>query len=109
MSPDAEGLWVDHTGKGAALPGHGARRPQTAPVYRGQGHRPNHARTTRGRRGDRVTGGARGSGRQDSNLRSPAPKAGALATTLRPAKRAPTPLCGAVAACLERMTGIEPA
>src|SRR6478609_7563064 len=26
------------------------------------------------------------SGRQDSNLRSPAPKAGALATTLRPAK-----------------------
>ena len=28
------------------------------------------------------------SGRQDSNLRSPAPKAGALATTLRPAKRA---------------------
>ena len=29
------------------------------------------------------------SGRQDSNLRSPAPKAGALATTLRPAKRAP--------------------
>ena len=30
----------------------------------------------------------RTSGRQDSNLRSPAPKAGALATTLRPAKRA---------------------
>ena len=29
------------------------------------------------------------SGRQDSNLRSPAPKAGALATTLRPAKRPP--------------------
>ena len=29
------------------------------------------------------------SGRQDSNLRSPAPKAGALATTLRPANRAP--------------------
>ena len=29
-----------------------------------------------------------GSGRQDSNLRSPAPKAGALATTLRPAKPA---------------------
>ena len=28
------------------------------------------------------------SGRQDSNLRSPAPKAGALATTLRPAKPA---------------------
>src|SRR4051794_30297368 len=26
------------------------------------------------------------SGRQDSNLRSPAPKAGALATTLRPAR-----------------------
>lgn len=26
------------------------------------------------------------SGRQDSNLRSPAPKAGALATTLRPVK-----------------------
>ena len=32
------------------------------------------------------------SGRQDSNLRSPAPKAGALATTLRPAK--PAPRCG---------------
>src|SRR5687768_3626330 len=94
MSPDAEGLWVDHTGKGAALPGHEARRPQTAPVYRGQGHRPNHARTTRGRRGDHATGGASGSGRQDSNLRSPAPKAGALATTLRPAKRAPTALVG---------------
>ena len=46
------------------------------------------------------------SGRQDSNLRSPAPKAGALATTLRPAKRAPT---GAPGPCLERMTGIEPA
>src|SRR5689334_23856462 len=29
-------------------------------------------------------GWGRGSGRQDSNLRSPAPKAGALATTLRP-------------------------
>src|SRR5687768_3342496 len=29
------------------------------------------------------------SGRQDSNLRSPAPKAGALATTLRPARRPP--------------------
>ena len=32
------------------------------------------------------------SGRQDSNLRSPAPKAGALATTLRPVK--PVPLDG---------------
>ncbi|SPD85578.1 protein of unknown function [Micropruina glycogenica] len=29
-------------------------------------------------------GGHKWSGRQDSNLRSPAPKAGALATTLRP-------------------------
>ena len=35
-----------------------------------------------------AVGGAQ-SGRQDSNLRSPAPKAGALATTLRPARRLP--------------------
>src|SRR3954471_7071983 len=35
------------------------------------------------------------SGRQDSNLRSPAPKAGALATTLRPARRPQLALPGA--------------
>jgi hypothetical protein len=57
------------------------------------------------------------SGRQDSNLRSPAPKAGALATTLRPVKRLPTrprdPPEGGPGkpdeGSLERMTGIEPA
>ena len=55
----------------------------------------------------RLWGGA--SGRQDSNLRSPAPKAGALATTLRPAKWGPVRDRHARGPCLERMTGIEPA
>ena len=53
------------------------------------------------------------SGRQDSNLRSPAPKAGALATTLRPAKWGPRGVQNGgrdgARPYLERMTGIEPA
>ena len=55
-----------------------ARRPQTSSVYRRVRPQAESRRACR-------------SGRQDSNLRSPAPKAGALATTLRPAKPAPAP------------------